>query len=58
MDLDIGSFWSNEKRLLSISGCDWLRKDTEEFAVLGLGSHAAELLFVTAEAPGVMADLL
>lgn len=49
---------SNVKMLLSTSGCDWLRKDTEQFAVLGLGPHAAELLFVAAEAPRVMTDLL
>lgn len=41
-----------------IGGCDWLRKDTEEFAVLGFRPHAAELLFVAAEAPGVVTDLL
>lgn len=35
-----------------------MRKDTEEFAVLGFRPHAAELLFVAAEAPGVVADLL
>lgn len=40
------------------SGWDWLREDTEEFAVLGFGPHAAELLFVAAEAPGVVTDLL
>lgn len=35
-----------------------LRKDTEEFAVLGLGAHAAELLLVAAEAPGVVTFLV
>lgn len=38
--------------------CDLLRKDTEEFAVLGFRPHAAELLFVAAEAPGVVTDPL
>lgn len=36
----------------------WLRKDTEEFTVLGLGAHAAELLLVAAEAPGVVTLLV
>lgn len=35
-----------------------LRKDTEEFAVLGLGAHAAELLLVAAEAPRVVTLLV
>lgn len=35
-----------------------MRKDTEELAVLGFGAHAAELLLVAAEAPGVVTDLL
>lgn len=35
-----------------------VKEDTEEFAVLGFGPHAAELLFVAAEAPGVVSDLL
>lgn len=38
--------------------CVGLREDTEEFAVLGFGPHAAKLLFVATEAPGVVADLL
>lgn len=46
------------KRDEKIGGCDWLKKDTEEFAVLGFRPHAAELLFVAAEAPGVVTDLL
>lgn len=33
-------------------------KDTVEFPVLGLGAHAAQLLLVAAQAPGVVADLL
>lgn len=33
-------------------------KDTVEFSVLGLGAHAAQLLLVAAQAPGVVADLL
>lgn len=44
--------------LLMASGCGWLRKDTEELAVLGFGPHATELLLVASEAPGVVADLL
>lgn len=32
-------------------------KDTVEFSVLGLWPHAAQLLLVTAQAPGVIADL-
>lgn len=39
-------------------GADQSEKDTEEFAVLGFRPHAAELLFVAAEAPGVVTDLL
>lgn len=33
-------------------------KDTVEFSVLGLRAHPAQLLFVTAQTPGVVADLL
>jgi hypothetical protein len=33
-------------------------KDTVELSVLRLGAHAAQLLLVTAQAPGVVADLL
>lgn len=33
-------------------------KDTVEFSLLGLRPHAAQLLLVAAQAPGVMADLL
>lgn len=35
-----------------------VEEDTEELAVLGLGAHAAELLLVATEAPGVVAYLL
>lgn len=42
------------EKLVEIS-CE---KDTEEFAVLGFRPHAAELLFVAAEAPGVVTDFL
>lgn len=33
-------------------------KDTVQLPVLGLGAHAAQLLLVAAQAPGVVADLL
>lgn len=35
-----------------------VKEDTEEFTVLGFRPHSAELLFVAAEAPGVVSDLL
>lgn len=38
--------------------CHSVDKDTVEFSVLGLGAHAAQLLLVAAQAPGVVADLL
>lgn len=33
-------------------------QDTVEFPVFGLGAHAAELLFMTTQTPGVVGDLL
>lgn len=34
------------------------QEELVEFSVLGLGAHAAQLLLVAAQAPGVVADLL
>lgn len=33
------------------------KQDTVELPLLGFGAHAAELLLVAAQAPGVVADL-
>lgn len=38
--------------------CRSRNKDTVELPVLGLGAHAAQLLLVTAQTPGVVADPL